>query len=462
MNVSAQSQDRGPVGVGGWLTFLIVIMAVVGPLLGFGVANSETFALERQYPNIVNFDWWSSYKTAVWLGTIVFAAVGVWGGYSLGTVRTPVAVSRAKIALWVLYPGAVVVLHMMVPAMYLPKGGGMAAMGIGPLLASLFWLAVWIAYLNKSKRVKNTYFADTAERVTASGGFDASNNHAVGDYALPAKPPSQAAYQAPEPVRTESETMGQDWQRHSDETTEKEKISKQLPPVDENAIYAQIANELETRSEDRGLWTRLFADTDGDEKKTKVLYIKHRATQLIAAEESRLSALSNQAREAAKTKEQQEAKQRVQHEAMERKVRETAELFGVTPDIAAAVLRHGIVKDGARIRYREFFYDRIADAIAYADLDSGRGSKPLWAAKPQRQADRQHVEEKAPAQGNRFTLADVAEKARIEGVSTEDAESMLRFNIKKEGGRYVYQTYRYDKLADAISYAKCDVARVVK
>lgn len=56
--------------------------------------------------------------------------------------------------------------------------------------------------------------------------------------------------------------------------------------VDEDAIYTRIAHELETGSEDRGLWTRLFADSDGDEKKTKVSYIKYRAAQLIAAEHS--------------------------------------------------------------------------------------------------------------------------------------------------------------------------------
>jgi len=461
MNTSVQSQ--GPVGVGGWLTFLIVIMAVVGPLLGLGRTNSEILALEIQYPDIVNFDWWSSYKTAVWLGTIIISAVGIWGGYSLGTIKTSVAVSRAKIALWVIYPGAVVVLHMMVPAMYLPKGGGMAAMGIGSLLASLFWLAVWIAYLNKSKRVNNTYFTGSAELVTPIGGFGASNDHAVGGYAVPASSlPSQVTYKTSEPARTRLEAMEQDWQRHFDETTVEKTFSKQSPDFDENAIYAQIANELDTKSEDKGLWTRLFADSDGDEKKTKVLYIKHRAAQLTAAEKSRIDALSIQAREAAKTKEQQEAKQRAQHEIMEKKVRETAELFGVTPDVAAAALRHGIVKDGARFRYGEFFYDRIADAIAYADIDAGRGSKPLWAPKPQPQVNQQHVEEKSLALDTRFTLADVAEKARMEGVSTEDAESMLRFNIKKEGGRYVYQTYRYDKLADAIIYAKCDVGRVAK
>ncbi len=54
--------------------------------------------------------------------------------------------------------------------------------------------------------------------------------------------------------------------------------------VDENCIYAEIANELETGATDKGLWTRLFAECGGDEKQTKVLYIKQRAERLISAE----------------------------------------------------------------------------------------------------------------------------------------------------------------------------------
>lgn len=53
--------------------------------------------------------------------------------------------------------------------------------------------------------------------------------------------------------------------------------------TDEESIYAAIAEELETGKTDRGLWTKLFAECDGDEKRTKVAYIKHRAERLITA-----------------------------------------------------------------------------------------------------------------------------------------------------------------------------------
>jgi hypothetical protein len=50
--------------------------------------------------------------------------------------------------------------------------------------------------------------------------------------------------------------------------------------VDEDAIYAIVAEEIETGTTDKGLWTRLYAEFDGDEKKTKIAYIKQRAIHL--------------------------------------------------------------------------------------------------------------------------------------------------------------------------------------
>jgi len=76
-------------------------------------------------------------------------------------------------------------------------------------------------------------------------------------------------------------------------------FTKTVPPVnyssiplqtviDEERVYAEIAQELETGIVDKGLWTRLFAESGGDDKQTKVLYIKQRSERLITAEHLRL------------------------------------------------------------------------------------------------------------------------------------------------------------------------------
>ncbi len=53
------------------------------------------------------------------------------------------------------------------------------------------------------------------------------------------------------------------------------------------SVYAAIAKELESGETDKGLWTRLFAEANGDEKMTKVAYIKQRAAKLMEAERTR-------------------------------------------------------------------------------------------------------------------------------------------------------------------------------
>lgn len=58
--------------------------------------------------------------------------------------------------------------------------------------------------------------------------------------------------------------------------------------ADEERVYAEIAYELEIGVADKGLWTRLFAECGGDERQTKVLYIKQRAERLLSVVRSRL------------------------------------------------------------------------------------------------------------------------------------------------------------------------------
>ena len=58
------------------------------------------------------------------------------------------------------------------------------------------------------------------------------------------------------------------------------------PVIDEDAIYAVIAQELEAGVVDKALWTRLFAEAAGEENKVKALYIKQRFDRLAAQEQA--------------------------------------------------------------------------------------------------------------------------------------------------------------------------------
>jgi len=60
--------------------------------------------------------------------------------------------------------------------------------------------------------------------------------------------------------------------------------------LDEDKMYLEIANELETNSIDKGLWTRLFVKCDGDNNKTKLMYITERMAKLTATANSQIQA----------------------------------------------------------------------------------------------------------------------------------------------------------------------------
>lgn len=78
-------------------------------------------------------------------------------------------------------------------------------------------------------------------------------------------------------------------------------IMPQTFSFDEDTVYEVVANEMDSGKMDKGLWTRLFAELDGDEKKTKIAYIKRRAEKLMVAERTRLQEQERQqAEEAAK------------------------------------------------------------------------------------------------------------------------------------------------------------------
>lgn len=50
--------------------------------------------------------------------------------------------------------------------------------------------------------------------------------------------------------------------------------------LDENFLYKQVWNELEENKTDLGLWAKCFATCNGDETKTKALYLKERVSFL--------------------------------------------------------------------------------------------------------------------------------------------------------------------------------------
>ena len=48
----------------------------------------------------------------------------------------------------------------------------------------------------------------------------------------------------------------------------------------DDALYAQVWREVESKNVDEGLWARLWAENRGHEEKTKAAYLNERVKQL--------------------------------------------------------------------------------------------------------------------------------------------------------------------------------------
>jgi hypothetical protein len=90
--------------------------------------------------------------------------------------------------------------------------------------------------------------------------------------------------------------------------------------------------------------------------------------------------------------------------------------------------------DGRRFRYNGYRYDRLADAVAYAGLMQSRQS--------------------SRAGPDPFTPGDV-----VPSPGRSDRETMASLAISFTAGVYAYREFRYDHLADAVSYAHRDLDR---
>lgn len=59
-----------------------------------------------------------------------------------------------------------------------------------------------------------------------------------------------------------------------------DKPNQNTAEAHEDRLYAQIAQELDTDTVDKALWTKAYAQAGGDEKQTRVLYIKARFARM--------------------------------------------------------------------------------------------------------------------------------------------------------------------------------------
>lgn len=87
-----------------------------------------------------------------------------------------------------------------------------------------------------------------------------------------------------------------------------------------------------------------------------------------------------------------------------------------------------IIRGGRHYFYDGYSYDRLADAIAYAQLVGG--------------------------QTRRTGSSSPVQRALIDSPTAADLQLMRELSISFESGCFVYAGFRYDRLIDAANYAR--------
>jgi hypothetical protein len=87
-----------------------------------------------------------------------------------------------------------------------------------------------------------------------------------------------------------------------------------------------------------------------------------------------------------------------------------------------------IIRDGRQYLYDGYCYDRLSDAVAYAQLVRGQARLP------------------GPSSPMQFEVVD--------SPTAFDRQLMTELSISFENGRFVFEDYRYDRLSDAVNYAR--------
>lgn len=140
VNDEADQVDKMPSGVGGWLLLLCLLLLVGQPInLAIGAARALGALPMRGLP-----------LALVVLGQLMVAGIGVAAGLALLGCRR----GAATFARWSLALSAAMDLFVYATP-FLPNN---RLPGTTPLfaIASLAYSTAWIAYLSRSKRVRNT------------------------------------------------------------------------------------------------------------------------------------------------------------------------------------------------------------------------------------------------------------------------------------------------------------------
>lgn len=145
-------------GLGGWLTFFIIIMIAISPI--FGVLSVITSLYGDRTLAAAYGELWGTLQLFEWLHALVLI-LGCWFiAWRLINVhnRTTVAITLAGI--WLIAVGGLLTEFLGVAMITGIPFGDLLAAGIGPqMVRPIVFCALWTSYFMVSRRVRNTYLS---------------------------------------------------------------------------------------------------------------------------------------------------------------------------------------------------------------------------------------------------------------------------------------------------------------
>jgi len=288
-----QARQHKLYGVGGWL-LVFAIGSALGVLKSYGMLGGEAAKAGMTIGQLLDIDHpaITFAKITMWLEGIALAVLY----WALFTKQSAFRIIATVIAAG-LFPLQAVI------GFSNPFEGLGNAMAVG-MLQWIVSCAIWLSYLHRSRRVRVTFeHCVRSDEISSSPPSMANMQEARSAHkvAFPTGPyhSSPATSNAIMPV----DANHQPTFNHQPPVTPMQNTSISTMPqafsCDEDAVYEVVAEEMESGKMDKGLWTRLYAEHDGDEKKTKIAYIKQRAERLMAVERARIQELARQQAEEA-------------------------------------------------------------------------------------------------------------------------------------------------------------------
>ena len=96
-------EKLGPTGVGGWI-LVLAAQLIVGSLIGAGYTYHNIVTSESQYPALLTFDKWATYKSITWCFFTIFAALKFYCVWDLLMGKTWSTIKRTIVIMWATAP----------------------------------------------------------------------------------------------------------------------------------------------------------------------------------------------------------------------------------------------------------------------------------------------------------------------------------------------------------------------